>query len=531
MQISRTTFLLAALLTAAWSSGPHAQGRSVTMGSLVMMRAEGDPGATEAIGAALSHPESGIRAVAARLVAVGRLTALRLPLSAALRSEKNEAVAAEQARAYMLLGGTHGTEELDAYLAVGAPPTVSVAYGLELARHAPQLFIDRLPRLLTALGQNRAADLAPAIGLLGSQHPTHAESAWRGWLTHAPSGAWSSVLSRYRPLPSEAVLLDAVTSDDAAVREATVWFVATWVADGVAVPAAVVEAMRDRPGVSEWEAFGRELVARKLQAGPRTDRSALVAAQPAATRKDLQAIDRSDLLLRTEQRAIDTILGERPARPSGPMPVPDELPLARTPENLWPGFFTSLAAATGCRPGAWDFGVVRMTYALDGRPMTLAVDRGDLSEACVRFAITLGHVTLIDPVTPLKSGGTQWLVVPASRNFVGCADAPRPDLGLPKLVADQAASTSRIQDPNKVHHVRPTYPRDALARGVSGAVVLEAVITRGGCVGSAFTVRSIDPFLDIEALRTVLQWRYTPAKLNGVPVDVVMTATVNFQLN
>jgi protein TonB len=37
--------------------------------------------------------------------------------------------------------------------------------------------------------------------------------------------------------------------------------------------------------------------------------------------------------------------------------------------------------------------------------------------------------------------------------------------------------------------------------------------------------------LDSAALDAVRQWRYTPPLLNGVPVDVIMTVTVNFTLN
>jgi periplasmic protein TonB len=38
------------------------------------------------------------------------------------------------------------------------------------------------------------------------------------------------------------------------------------------------------------------------------------------------------------------------------------------------------------------------------------------------------------------------------------------------------------------------------------------------------------PGLDLEALRAVSQWRYTPTLLNGVPVPVIMSVTVNYRL-
>jgi len=42
-------------------------------------------------------------------------------------------------------------------------------------------------------------------------------------------------------------------------------------------------------------------------------------------------------------------------------------------------------------------------------------------------------------------------------------------------------------------------------------------------------LRSI-PLLDAAAIEAVKQWVYTPTLLNGVPVPVIMTVTVNFTL-
>jgi protein TonB len=42
-------------------------------------------------------------------------------------------------------------------------------------------------------------------------------------------------------------------------------------------------------------------------------------------------------------------------------------------------------------------------------------------------------------------------------------------------------------------------------------------------------LRSI-PLLDAAAIDAVKQWTYTPTTLNGQPVPVIMTVTVNFAL-
>jgi protein TonB len=48
-------------------------------------------------------------------------------------------------------------------------------------------------------------------------------------------------------------------------------------------------------------------------------------------------------------------------------------------------------------------------------------------------------------------------------------------------------------------------------------------------VRDARILRSV-PLLDQAALGAVRQWLFTPTLLNGVPIEVVITATVTFNL-
>jgi TonB family protein len=88
---------------------------------------------------------------------------------------------------------------------------------------------------------------------------------------------------------------------------------------------------------------------------------------------------------------------------------------------------------------------------------------------------------------------------------------------------------SQIRTPKKTRHVNPTYPADAKAAGISGLVIIEARIGADGNVEDATVLRSI-PMLDQAAIDAVRQWQFTPTLLNGVPVPVIMTVTVNFTL-
>ena len=84
-----------------------------------------------------------------------------------------------------------------------------------------------------------------------------------------------------------------------------------------------------------------------------------------------------------------------------------------------------------------------------------------------------------------------------------------------------------IKEPRKIKDVKPVYPAIARTAGVQGVVILEIVLDEDGFVADAKILRSI-PLLDEAALNAVRQWRFVPTLLNGQPVRVIMTVTVNF---
>src|SRR5215472_8387491 len=86
-----------------------------------------------------------------------------------------------------------------------------------------------------------------------------------------------------------------------------------------------------------------------------------------------------------------------------------------------------------------------------------------------------------------------------------------------------------VPPPKKVKDVRPDYPALAQSARVQGVVIIEATIGPDGRVQDARVLRSI-PLLDASALEAVTQWEFTPTTLNGMPVPVIMTVTVNYTL-
>jgi protein TonB len=86
-----------------------------------------------------------------------------------------------------------------------------------------------------------------------------------------------------------------------------------------------------------------------------------------------------------------------------------------------------------------------------------------------------------------------------------------------------------VREPRKILDATPVYPALALSVKVEGAVILEAVINERGVVERLRVLKSV-PLLDAAAMDAVSRWRYTPTLLNGTPVAVLMTITINFTL-
>jgi TonB family protein len=118
------------------------------------------------------------------------------------------------------------------------------------------------------------------------------------------------------------------------------------------------------------------------------------------------------------------------------------------------------------------------------------------------------------------------VTVKASRSAVAPNPASRP---LPKRIGGD------IRPATLLTQSKPVYPASAFALGVQDYVQLQAVIGKDGTITSL----QVDPNrvgmgntdLNKAAMDAVQQWRYSPATLNGVPIEIATTITVNFTLD
>ena len=89
---------------------------------------------------------------------------------------------------------------------------------------------------------------------------------------------------------------------------------------------------------------------------------------------------------------------------------------------------------------------------------------------------------------------------------------------------------SGIEPPSLLREVKPDYTEEARRRGIEGAVVMEIVVRRDGSVGDVRVLDGLGHGLDQRATAAVRQWRFSPARRRGAPVDVIVEVAMEFKI-
>jgi TonB family protein len=89
---------------------------------------------------------------------------------------------------------------------------------------------------------------------------------------------------------------------------------------------------------------------------------------------------------------------------------------------------------------------------------------------------------------------------------------------------------SGITAPAILSEVKPDYTEEGRRRNVEGDVVLEIVVRSDGAVGNVKLVQGLGAGLDQRAMEAVRQWRFSPARRYGTPVDVIVEVAMEFKL-
>jgi protein TonB len=151
-------------------------------------------------------------------------------------------------------------------------------------------------------------------------------------------------------------------------------------------------------------------------------------------------------------------------------------------------------------------------------------------------AAPIQEPTAITPELPLQPGFEKEGLVTESIVGAGTLEgaaivAPLPIVAEPPAPTPTVNVGGNIRQPERMTYVSPTYPPLALTARVQGLVIIQATIDTTGRVQDARVMRTDSPLLNEAALTAVRQWVYTPTLLNGIPVNVIMTVTVQFRMN
>jgi TonB family protein len=84
--------------------------------------------------------------------------------------------------------------------------------------------------------------------------------------------------------------------------------------------------------------------------------------------------------------------------------------------------------------------------------------------------------------------------------------------------------------PTILNEVRINYPKKAKDIQLEGTVTLSVLIDERGVVRDAAVVEGLIPEMDEEALRAIRAYRFSPAKIEDIPVPVRIRYAINFVL-
>jgi protein TonB len=139
-----------------------------------------------------------------------------------------------------------------------------------------------------------------------------------------------------------------------------------------------------------------------------------------------------------------------------------------------------------------------------------------------------GNVTSLLQPPGLPPGSGDGAFIPGIRSGPPAPPLPTPTPA-PAVPRTPVRPGGDIKAPARTYYVEPVYPAIARETRTEGMVILEATIDESGTVRNVKVLRS-QPLLDQAAIDAVAKWKYTPTRLNGVAIPIVLTVTVNFAL-
>jgi TonB family protein len=163
-------------------------------------------------------------------------------------------------------------------------------------------------------------------------------------------------------------------------------------------------------------------------------------------------------------------------------------------------------------------------YAIEVRARGFAVGKTEILVEAGRRAETVVTLNLGQISEAVTIRGAK----PAS----GSLATPSPAAATTGNAPQRIPVGGNVQASKLIKQIAPVYPADLRQQGITGTVMLRAVIsTTGEILNPEVINTTVNPGLAQAALDAVRQWRYQPTLLNGQPVEIVTNIDVTFELD
>lgn len=150
---------------------------------------------------------------------------------------------------------------------------------------------------------------------------------------------------------------------------------------------------------------------------------------------------------------------------------------------------------------------------------------GKQNGSAVRVKYTLPITFRLDTPKQNTNPAVPTVSTTAENNTATPAEKTQVAEEMPEFKGGQAALMAYLSK-----NVR--YPAEALKNGIQGRVVTKFVVEVDGSITNVEVARSINPYLDKEAIRVVKSMpKWNPGKSNGKPVRTRFVLPVSFRLN
>ena len=197
---------------------------------------------------------------------------------------------------------------------------------------------------------------------------------------------------------------------------------------------------------------------------------------------------------------------------------------------LLPGVLVTLTSSAGARRSATTLS--DGTFRFDSLPQgdyDLDISRRGFAETRVDLTLTAGH-HLLRPVILRVSAVDEYIRISMTRPRSAATDRSR-GAPLPQRREECTQPIGCVQPPVKLVDATPRYPDPARVDGIEGLVIVEVTINEQGSIEEIKPQVTPDRDLVEATVAAVRQWRFSPALLNGVPIESVLNVTADFVAN